>query len=74
MPTFEQVETFFLNFEIRMRNEGIGLFNEYNTPWLGLPTIDERRDFDVQQQENQDGNDSDYEEDIKTRQDPKAGP
>lgn len=72
MPTFEEVESFFLDFEIRMRNEGISLFNDYNTPWLGLPTIDERRDFEVQQQENPDGSDSEYEEEVKTRQDPKA--
>lgn len=74
MPTFEQVETFFLNFEIRMRNEGIIIFNDYNNTWLGLPTIDDRRDFAVQQQDNQDGDDSDYNEDVKTRQDPKVGP
>lgn len=73
MPTFEEVETFFLDFEIRMRNQGIELFNDYNTPWIGLPTIDERRDFEVQQQENPDGSDSEYEDDIKTRQDPKVG-
>jgi len=74
MPTFEEVESFFLDFEIRMRNEGISLFNDYNTPWLGLPTIDERRDFEVQQQENPDGSDSEYEEEVKTRQGPKADP
>ena len=54
MPTFEEVELFFIGFEIRMRNEGICIFDDYNTPWLGLPTIDEKRDIDVQQQEDTD--------------------
>jgi len=54
MPTFEEVELFFIGFEIRMRNEGICIFDDYNTPWLGLPTIDDKRDIDVQQQEDTD--------------------
>tara|TARA_Y100000592_G_scaffold31825_1_gene50679 strand:+ start:504 stop:728 length:225 start_codon:yes stop_codon:yes gene_type:complete len=74
MPTFEQVESFFLNFEYRMKSQGIELFNEYNTPWLGLPTIDDRRNFEVEQQENPDDSENDYDDDVKTRRDPKEGP
>tara|TARA_R100000805_G_C3510321_1_gene36755 strand:+ start:300 stop:473 length:174 start_codon:yes stop_codon:yes gene_type:complete len=57
-----------------MKSQGIELFNEYNTPWLGLPTIDDRRNFEVEQQENPDDSENDYDDDVKTRRDPKEGP
>lgn len=65
MPTFEDVEQFFLNFEKEMREEGINIMNDYNSPWLGLKTIDEKRDFEVQQQEFSE--DEYYDEEIKDR-------
>ena len=50
MPTFEEVETFFTSFHNKMKDQGIFLFDDYMIPWVGLQSIDEKRDEEVENQ------------------------
>jgi hypothetical protein len=50
MPSFEQVELFFLEFSREMRDQGLFLMDDYQNDWPGLLTEDEIRDQQVEEQ------------------------
>ena len=50
MPSFEQVEQFFLEFSREMRDQGLFLMDYYQNDWPGLLTEDEIRDQQVEDQ------------------------
>ena len=53
MPCLEEVEAFFLQFAEDMRNEGQFIMDDYTTEWPGLPTKDELREVNVEDQESE---------------------
>lgn len=50
MPSFEQVEQFFLEFAQEMREQGLFLMDDYTNDWPNLLTEDEIRDQQVENQ------------------------
>ena len=53
MPTQEEVEKFFMDFAKEMEKEGLHIMDSYTEDWPELPTIDEVRDAEVEQQDDQ---------------------
>jgi hypothetical protein len=52
MPTQEEVEKFFMDFAKEMEKEGLHIMDSYTENWPDLPTTDEVRDAEVEQQDD----------------------
>jgi len=50
MPSHEQVEQFFMDFAREMRDQGHFIMDDYKQDWVGLPTEDQLRDQEVENQ------------------------
>lgn len=50
MPSHEQVEQFFMDFAREMRDQGHFIMDDYKNDWGGLPTEDQLRDQEVENQ------------------------
>lgn len=50
MPSFEQVEQFFIDFSREMREKGLFLMDDYENDWPDLLTEDEIRNNRVEEQ------------------------
>ena len=53
MPTHEEVEKFFMEFAREMEKQGLHIMDNYKENWPNLPTIDQKRDEEVEQQSDE---------------------
>mgnify|MGYP000035114456 FL=1 len=60
MPSHEQVEQFFMDFAVEMRNEGEWIMDDYKHDWCNLMTEDQLRTERVEEQTSIDDSDDDY--------------
>ena len=57
MPSHEQDEQFFMEFAREMADQGHFIMDDYKHDWVGLPTEDQLRDQQVENQHNTDESD-----------------
>ncbi len=56
MPTHEEVEQFFMDFAREMQDQGLFIMDNYKVDWPNLPTKDEIRNQEIDNQDS-DSND-----------------
>ena len=57
MPSHEEIEEFFMNFVREMQHQGLFIMDNYKIDWPHLPTKDDIRRGEQDQQESDSDND-----------------